>query len=138
MDQTRAVTEFVAARMDAAVALLQDIARSTDVPQIYARVAGFRALMLQSDLPAADRRMQFETFLAQGGILRLLAEEQLALIDIETGESAAALARAQRIREDAEASAGLRERAAGMIMALGGEVPQAAMSTTGAVAPVQD
>lgn len=136
VDFARAGELVSAGDTDAAITLFQDIARSTEVPQIYARIAGFRALTLQPDLPAAERRVQFEAFLAQGGILRLLAEEQLALIDIESGDTAAAIERAQRILDDAETSAGLRRRATQMMVALGGDAPQAA--ATGAIAPVQD
>lgn len=136
VDFARAGELVAAGDTEAAVALLQQIASTGDVPQIYARIAGFRALTLQADLPAEDRRLQFEAYLPQGGILRLLAEEQLALIDIETGDTAAAIERAQRILDDSEASAGLRRRATQMIVALGGEVPQTA--ATGAMAPVQE
>ena len=50
-----------------------------------------------------------------------MAEEQLALLEVETGNRDAALERLQRIVEDAEATAGLRQRAAQVIVALGGE-----------------
>jgi hypothetical protein len=119
-----------------AVALLQQVAGNGDVPEIYRRIAGFRALSLQTELPADERRRQFEAFGQQGGILRLLAEEQIALIEIQTGDRAAALARLQRTLQDAEATVGLRRRATQLIVSLGGEVPQ--IATTGATAPVQE
>lgn len=136
VDFARAGELVAADETEAAVALLQEIASTGDVPQVYTRIAGFRALTLQTDLPVEERRVQFEAYLPQGGILRLLADEQLALIDIETGQPDAAIERAQGILEDSEASAGLRRRATQMIVALGGEVPQSA--ATGAIAPVQD
>ena len=112
----------------AAVEALQQVAANGDVPEIYRRLAGFRALVLQTDLPAEERRRQFESFAQAGGILRLLSEEQIALIDIGTGAQDAALDRLGRIVQDAEATTGLRRRASQLIVSLGGEVPQIASS----------
>ena len=56
--------------------------------------------------------------------LRLLAEEQLALLEIEAGETEAALTRFQAILNDAEATSGLQRRALQAMVALGG-APQA-------------
>ena len=53
--------------------------------------------------------------------LRLLAIEQLALIDIEVGATKAALEKLQSIVIDAEVTAGLRQRATQLIIALGAE-----------------
>ena len=57
-----------------------------------------------------------------GKPLRLLAEEQLALLDVEAGNTDDAIARLQRIIEDSETTAGLRQRASQLIVALGGEL----------------
>ena len=62
--------------------------------------------------------------------MRLLAEEQLALIDIETGEIAAAIAKLQSILQDAEATTGLQERATQVIVALGGTPERTGLSQT--------
>ncbi|MCM2561229.1 hypothetical protein M8756_00760 [Lutimaribacter sp. EGI FJ00015] len=120
----------------AAAELLDQLATNGEIPQIYRQIAGFRALTLQPDLAADQRRLQFEAFTDQGGILRLLAEEQIALIDLETGDRDAALATAQAILQDAEATSGLRRRATQLILALGGELPS---DLAGAAdAPVQE
>ena len=58
---------------------------------------------------------------APGAPLRLLAQEQLALIDIAEGEVDAALERLQALRQDAEVSVDLQQRAAQLIVALGAE-----------------
>ncbi len=116
-----------AAQVDAgseqdAVASLNAIAVQGDLPEIYRAIASFKALLLQADtLPAADRRLQFEALAAPGAPLRLLAEEQLALIDISEGEVDAALTRLQALRQDAEVGVDLQQRAAQLIVALGGE-----------------
>ena len=56
-----------------------------------------------------------------GNAFRLLAAEQLALIDIETGDTQSAIDRYQAILSDAEVSPDLQQRALQVIVALGGE-----------------
>ncbi len=105
-----------------AVESLNTIAVQGDLPEIYRAIAAFKALLLQSDtLPAADRRQQFEALAAPGAPLRLLAEEQLALIDVSEGNVDAAIERLQAMRQDAEIGVDLQQRAAQLIVALGGE-----------------
>lgn len=109
----------------AAAQTLQAVSGNADVPLIYRQVASFKSLILQSDSMDADaRRAGFEALSAPGVRLRLLAEEQLALLDIETGETQAALDRFQMIMDDAEVTSGLQRRALQAMVALGG-APQA-------------
>ena len=106
----------------ASVATLNALAVDGDVPQIYRQVAAFKAITLQgTDTPASERRQSLEAMAQPGHPLRLLAQEQLALIDIETGEPDAAINRYQAIIEDAEVSTDLQQRALQVIVALGGE-----------------
>ncbi|WP_146346977.1 hypothetical protein [Falsiphaeobacter marinintestinus] len=106
---------------DQAVTKLEAIATNGDLPRIYRDIATFKALTLQSDsLPAADRRLQFEALAQPGAPLRLLSEEQLALIDVAEGATEAALDRLQSIILDAETDTTLRQRASQLIVALGG------------------
>lgn len=112
---------------DAAVAGLDRIATNGDLPEIYRRIAAFKALTLQADsLPAVERRTRFEALAQPGQPLRLLAQEQLALIDIASGEADAAIDRLQSVLDDAEVTGALRERATQMIVALGGTPAQPA------------
>jgi len=105
-----------------AVDSLNAISVQGDLPEIYRAIASFKALLLQSDtMPVADRRQQFEALATPGAPLRLLAEEQLALIDVAEGETQAAIDRLQALRQDAEASFDLQQRAGQLIVALGGE-----------------
>lgn len=118
----RATAQVEAGQRDAAVAGLNTVASDGELPAIYRQIAAFKALTLQADsLPASDRRQQFEALAAPGAPLRLLAEEQLALIDIAEGDSEAAITRLQTLVQDAEASADLQQRATQLIVALGGE-----------------
>ncbi|MCC1491593.1 hypothetical protein [Cognatishimia sp. F0-27] len=104
-----------------AVARLQAIADNPEIPGIYRQIAQYKALS-RSDggLSVEARRAGLESLAIAGQPLRLLAEEQLGLIDVETGEIDAAIARFTAIVEDAEATAGLRSRASQLIVALGG------------------
>ncbi|MDF1718745.1 MAG: hypothetical protein P1U75_19065 [Antarcticimicrobium sp.] len=121
LDFLTAAARAEAGEAEAAVADLQDIARNGDLPAIYREIANFKALVLQREtLPAADRRLQFEALAQPGKPLRLLAEEQIALIDISEGETGAALDRLQAILQDAETDAVLRQRVRQVIVALGG------------------
>ncbi|MBO9444636.1 hypothetical protein [Ruegeria sp. R14_0] len=114
-----------------AVASLNAVATQGDLPEIYRAIASFKALLLQSEtMPAADRRVQFEALAAPGAPLRLLAEEQLALIDVSEGNVEAAITRLQSLRQDAEVSIDQQQRAAQLIVALGG-VPEPLVAQQG-------
>ncbi|MBY5934009.1 hypothetical protein KUV51_13440 [Tateyamaria omphalii] len=110
-----------AGQSGAAIETLAPIAQSADLPLIYRQIATFKSLMLQSETQDAQTRRQgFEALAVPGVRLRLHAEEQLALIDIETGDTQAAIARFQAILDDAEATPGLQRRALQAMVALGG------------------
>lgn len=112
-----------AGRRTEAVAALESIATDGNLPEIYRQIAGFRAVTLDTDMSADERRTRLTALGQAGGVLRLLAEEQLALIDIQSGARDAALERAQRIVADSEVTPGLRRRATQLIVSLGGELP---------------
>lgn len=107
--------------IETAVEELNAVAINPDVDEIYRQIAGFKALTLQADtLDATTRRQQFEALSVAGSPLRLLALEQLALIDVAEGDDAAAIARYQSILEDAAVTSDLQQRALQVIVALGG------------------
>ena len=106
---------------DAAVTLLAEISTNADLPLVYRHIATFKALAMQHDsLSAQDRRIQYEALAQPGAPLRLLSQEQLALIDIAEGDAEAAIERLRAIIEDAEVTADLQDRARQVIVALGG------------------
>ncbi|MEM1004766.1 MAG: hypothetical protein AAF496_07375 [Pseudomonadota bacterium] len=122
LNMLRSAAQIESGSEQEAVDSLNAVAVQGDLPEIYRAIATFKALLLQSDsLPAADRRQQFEALAAPGAPLRLLAEEQLALIDVSEGNTDAAIDRLQALRQDAEVSVDLQQRAAQLIIALGGE-----------------
>jgi hypothetical protein len=105
---------------------LDALAINADVPEIYRQVAAFKALQIRgATTPVEERKVAYEALATPGNPLRLLAEEQLALIDVETGETDAAIARLGTLLLDAEVTAGLRQRATELIVALGGDLDAA-------------
>ena len=127
--QAEAVVAFLKASeqadagdMTAAAATLQSVIDNNGLALIYRQIAQFKALGLTAETAPADERRRGYSDLAQpGSSMRLLAEEQLALIDIETGDVDAATTKLQNIIDDAESTADLQQRALQVIVALGGE-----------------
>lgn len=115
--------QVVAGNADAAAeVLLKDGTVSGETAPIYRELAELKAVMLGAEsIPADERRARLETLAQPGAPLSLLAAEQLALLEVETGNADAAIERLQALIQDAEATAGLRQRASQLIVALGGE-----------------
>lgn len=111
---------------DAAAAAYGQVADDADAPIFYRDLAALKRIaLLGPELPADDRRRLLGGLAAAGAPFRLLAEEQLALIEIENGETRAAITRLKDIVADAEVTPGLRDRASRLIVALGGELEAA-------------
>ena len=103
-----------------AAAKLEAAAVSGDLDQMYRDILNFKRLTVaDSGIDAGERRMGFEQLATPGNPLRLLAAEQLALLDLAAGDSAAAVNRLSMILEDAELTQGLRQRAGQLMIALG-------------------
>lgn len=110
-----------AGEIEKAVSELAKITAQTDLPPIYRNIATFKSILLQIDtLPAEEVRLQLESLAAPGAPLRLLAEEQLALLDASEGNVDSAIERLQGILVDAEATSDLQQRASQVIVSLGG------------------
>lgn len=123
LDMLIAAEEALAGDGAAASARLNATATDGDLPEIYRQIASFKALTRpETPLSADERRVAFEAMASPGAPLRLLAEEQLALLDIEAGNTEAALERLTALLADSELTAGLRRRASQLIVALGGEI----------------
>lgn len=127
MLQAGALSE--AEKPEEAIARLQAVALNAELPLVYRHIASFKALGLQQDsLSIEERRLQFEALAQPGAPLALLASEQMALLDIEAGDAAAAIDRLKAIVEDAGVTADLKERATQVIVALGGALDEAEVS----------
>lgn len=115
---------------EGAIENLNAVAVDGDVPAVYRQIASFKALTLQADtLDVAARKQGFEALVGAGGSLRLLAQEQLALIAIQEDDSTAAIEMYQAILSDAEVTPDLQQRALQVIVALGGEPDLTSAST---------
>jgi hypothetical protein len=115
-----------------AVAALDAIAVNGALPEIYRQVAAFKSLLLQTEtMDAATRRQQFSALAVPGAPLRLLALEQLALIDVAEGATDAALERYQSILSDAAVTSDLQQRALQVIVSLGGTPDLGALPAAG-------
>ena len=123
LDMLIAAEQGVAGNGEQASQRLNATATNGALPEIYRQIASFKALTRpETPLSLDERRVAFEAMATPGAPLRLLAEEQLALLEIEAGDTDAALARLNAILSDAELTAGLRRRASQLIVALGGEI----------------
>ena len=104
----------------AAAAKLKAAALNSDLDNMYRDILNFKRLTTpESGLENNERRMGFEQLATPGNPLRLLAEEQLALLDLASGDTEAAVNRLSMILEDSELTQGLRQRAGQLMIALG-------------------
>ena len=107
-----------------------------EVQSIYRQIAAFKFLVLPiSGSSIEDRQSGLEALISSGSALRVLAEEQLALLDIELGNEADAVVRLQRLLEDSEITPGVRRRVTQLITSLGttpGEAPSGTPGVTSA------
>ena len=127
--EARALTGFLDAALaleagdrDGAAEALSSLADAGDLPQVWSDLARLKtAMLLADDMTPEDRIARLEPLAAPGAPYRLLAEEQIALAEIDAGDRDAALARLQALRDDAEVTPELQSRAVQLILALGGD-----------------
>ena len=111
----------------AALAALDALIADVTQPEIYRDMAQLRRVMeAGTDMALADRRAALEGISAPGRAFRVMAAEQLAYLMLEEGNTEAAIAALATLMQDQEATQGLRARAAQMITALGGSLPETA------------
>ena len=123
LDLLAAGEESGPAPKEAAQRLLA-LADREGVDLIYRQIAILKAVTIpNSDVPLDERREHLEGLALGGGMIRLLAEDQLALIDVETGDTEAAIERLQQVANDAGATLGLRRRVTQVMVALGSDWP---------------
>jgi len=107
----------------AAMSALTALSNDTTQPKAYRDLATLKLVLLAgAEMAADERRAKLDSLVAGGGAFRLLAEEQLAMLDIDEGNVDAAILRLRDIISDVEVSAGLQGRASQLIVVLGGDV----------------
>lgn len=109
--------------LDSAITSLRAVAADTTLPATYRHLAELKLILIEGEgIPAAERISRLEPLAVAGSPYRLLAEEQMAVAEISTGNIDGALQRLQNILADGEVTAGLRRRVSQLIVALGGEL----------------
>ncbi|TCP61878.1 hypothetical protein EV663_10363 [Rhodovulum bhavnagarense] len=105
-----------------AVAALEAMADDATLPVHYTQLAALKLVMLGGrDTPPEQRLARLAPLAEPGRPYRPLALEQMALAEIDAGNTDAALAHLRTAIEDAAATAGLRQRVSQLIVALGGD-----------------
>ena len=99
---------------------LSTITEGSSIDAHYRELLNFKILLGSAEtLSLEERASAFEALSKPGNPFRLLAEEQLALIELEQGYIDNAVEKISQILLDAELTAGLRNRATQMMIALG-------------------
>ena len=99
---------------------LSDAIEGLSIAAHYRDLLNFKILLKSSEIMNLDERMKaFESLSKPGNPFRLLAEEQMALIELELGNTDSAIEKISQILLDAELTAGLRSRATQILIALG-------------------
>ena len=125
-----AVSALVGLLRASELVMMQDPAAASDVLAAligqesilgdYSDLALFKQLLLEgSGLDASARRSGFEQLSAAGNPLRLLAQEQLALLDLQENGETVAVKRLRDLLQDAEMTQNLRQRLGQLMVALG-------------------
>ena len=117
-----AATQQEADDTAAAAATLASVSTNPDAPALYRDLAAFKAAMLPTDDTAA-RMTALEQLARPGQPYRLLALEQIAYLQLDAGDTPAAIATLRQVEEDAAVSRGLRERVQTLMVALGEPLP---------------
>nr|WP_206761025.1 hypothetical protein [Tabrizicola soli] len=110
----------------ATLAALDAIIADASLPVSYRDLATLRRVLVAgAGMELADRRSALQAIAAPGRPYRTLAEEQLAYLLIEEGQTEAAITALQALMQDQEASGALKARAGQVVTALGGTPPEA-------------
>ena len=99
---------------------LSSLTEGSSIDAHYRELLNFKILLGSAETMSLEQRVTaFEALSKPGNPFRLLAEEQIALIDLEQGKTENAIEKISQILLDSELTAGLRNRATQMMIALG-------------------
>lgn len=120
-----AASEESSTAPESAARRLLELADRSGVDPVYRQIATLKAVTLPgAGLTPDERRTRLDGLALESGIVRLLAEEQLALIAVELGDKEGAIGQLKQLVADAEATPDLRRRASQVIVALGGDLSE--------------
>lgn len=117
----QAATDQDAEKAGQARAQLEALAADSSLSPRYRDLAQLKLVLLDREADPASRIATLGPLAAPGAPYRLLAEEQIAMAEIDQGDVESAIARLRNIRADLEVTAGLRQRATDVIVALGAD-----------------
>lgn len=117
----QAATDQDAEKAGQARAQLEALAADSSLSPRYRDLAQLKLVLLDREADPASRIATLSPLAAPGAPYRLLAEEQIAMAEIDQGDVESAIARLRNIRADLEVTAGLRQRATDVIVALGAD-----------------
>ncbi|UWQ08958.1 hypothetical protein K3X41_05005 [Aliiroseovarius crassostreae] len=121
----KAVLSLLAADAEEGRTSLERLAQDASLPKVYRDLAALKLVMQAgTDMEPQQAAEHLEPLLVAGAPFRVMAEEQMALVELAQGQKDAAISRLQTLLSDEEASRALRQRASQLIVALGG-VPEA-------------
>ena len=116
----KAAEEIALQNYAAASKSLKTISEDSSIGQIYRDIAEFKFLLLSHDrVEDALLLKGFEKLASPGNPFRLLAEEQIAIIELKNRENDAAVAKLRSILEDAELTDTIRQRVTQLLISLG-------------------
>lgn len=110
---------------EAALATLDNLIASDTTDVIYRDMATFKALMLRGkDTEPSARMAALDQLAIPGNPFRPMALEQMAVAKLDAGDKTGAIELLTGLLEESEVSAGVQQRAAQLLVSLGGEIPQ--------------
>lgn len=116
-----------AGETDKAAALLAEVAGDGGVSQLYRSLAALqRVMLLGGAMESSERQATLELLAAPDAPFRPLALEQRALMHLDAGDSAKAIADLQAVLAEPGATEALRARARQLLVAAGGSLSPAA------------
>lgn len=110
-----------------AIAALTALGADASQPDLYRDLANLRLILISgADMPIADRRGLLQVMAGAGRPYRVLAQEQLAYLDLEEGNRDAAIVALIALLTDQDATAAMKDRLRQVVTALGGTLPESA------------
>lgn len=107
------------------IAALTALAGDASQSDLYRDLANLRLVLVSgSDMALADRRAALDSMVAPGRAFRVLAQEQLAYLQVEEGKVDEAIVALIALLTDQEATAAMKDRLRQVITALGGTLPE--------------